>query len=92
MHFMTRWISLRRTFKFFEKILKIKKVRKKISELRFFFGQKKQEYLDFWYAQLIDKIGMNSMTLETDLAGKPGDQDLPVGEHPPTLRPSGTLR
>jgi len=28
-----------------------------------------QEYLDFWYAQLIDKIGMNSMTLETDLAG-----------------------
>jgi CubicO group peptidase (beta-lactamase class C family) len=28
-----------------------------------------QEYLDFWYAELIDKIGMNSMTLETDLAG-----------------------
>lgn len=28
-----------------------------------------QEYLDFWYTNLIDKIGMNSMTLETDLAG-----------------------
>jgi hypothetical protein len=28
-----------------------------------------QEYLDFWYAQLIDKIGMYSMTLETDMAG-----------------------
>ena len=28
-----------------------------------------QEYLDFWYSGLIDKIGMNSMTLETDLAG-----------------------
>ena len=28
-----------------------------------------QEYLDFWYTDLIDKIGMNSMTLETDLAG-----------------------
>ncbi len=28
-----------------------------------------QEYLDFWYAELIDKIGMNSMTIETDLAG-----------------------
>ncbi|AOW17988.1 serine hydrolase [Polaribacter vadi] len=28
-----------------------------------------QEYLDFWYADLIDKIGMNSMTIETDLAG-----------------------
>ncbi len=28
-----------------------------------------QEYLDFWYTQLIDKIGMNSMIVETDLAG-----------------------
>tara|TARA_R110000868_G_scaffold174467_2_gene411189 strand:+ start:150 stop:1496 length:1347 start_codon:yes stop_codon:yes gene_type:complete len=28
-----------------------------------------QEYLDFWYASLIDKIGMNSMILETDMAG-----------------------
>ncbi len=28
-----------------------------------------QEYLDFWYTNLIDKIGMNSMLLETDLAG-----------------------
>ncbi|KOY51812.1 serine hydrolase domain-containing protein [Polaribacter dokdonensis] len=28
-----------------------------------------QEYLDFWYTQLIDKIGMNSMLIETDLEG-----------------------
>lgn len=28
-----------------------------------------QEYLDFPYTQLIDKIGMHSMTLETDTAG-----------------------
>jgi len=28
-----------------------------------------QEYLDFPYAALIDKIGMNSMLIETDLAG-----------------------
>ncbi len=28
-----------------------------------------QEYLDFPYAALIDKIGMNSMLLETDMAG-----------------------
>ncbi len=28
-----------------------------------------QEYLDFWYTDLIDKIGMNSMVLETDVAG-----------------------
>jgi CubicO group peptidase (beta-lactamase class C family) len=28
-----------------------------------------QEYLDYWYTDLIDKIGMNSMILETDLAG-----------------------
>ncbi|MFY9242285.1 MAG: serine hydrolase [Polaribacter sp.] len=28
-----------------------------------------QEYLDYWYTNLIDKIGMNSMVLETDLAG-----------------------
>jgi CubicO group peptidase (beta-lactamase class C family) len=28
-----------------------------------------QEYLDFWYVALIDKIGMNSMLIETDLVG-----------------------
>lgn len=28
-----------------------------------------QEYLDFWYEELIDKIGMHSMTLETDFNG-----------------------
>ena len=28
-----------------------------------------QEYLDFWYTNLIDKIGMNSMIVETDMAG-----------------------
>ncbi|QTD36294.1 serine hydrolase [Polaribacter batillariae] len=28
-----------------------------------------QEYLDFWYTNLIDKIGMNSMTVEADLDG-----------------------
>ncbi len=28
-----------------------------------------QEYLDFWYTDLIDKIGMYSMLVETDLAG-----------------------
>ena len=28
-----------------------------------------QEYLDFWYSALIDKIGMHSMVLEADLAG-----------------------
>ncbi|MBE0390564.1 serine hydrolase [Flavobacterium sp. PL002] len=28
-----------------------------------------QEYLDFWYSALIDKIGMNSMVVETDMAG-----------------------
>ncbi|WP_111706921.1 serine hydrolase domain-containing protein [Lutibacter citreus] len=28
-----------------------------------------QQYLDFWYSQLIDKIGMHSMLLETDMAG-----------------------
>ncbi len=28
-----------------------------------------QEYLDFWYSALIDKIGMHSMVVETDLAG-----------------------
>lgn len=31
--------------------------------------QTHQEYLDFWYTDLIDKIGMHSMTVETDLAG-----------------------
>ena len=28
-----------------------------------------QEYLDFWYASLIDKIGMDSMIVESDMAG-----------------------
>lgn len=28
-----------------------------------------QEYLDFWYTNLIDKIGMNSMLIEADLDG-----------------------
>lgn len=28
-----------------------------------------QEYLDFWYDALIDKIGMNSMLVEADLSG-----------------------
>ncbi|UQD55513.1 serine hydrolase [Flavobacterium sp. K5-23] len=28
-----------------------------------------QEYLDFWYSSLIDKIGMNSMVIETDMIG-----------------------
>ena len=28
-----------------------------------------QEYLDFWYSSLIDKIGMSSMLVETDMAG-----------------------
>lgn len=28
-----------------------------------------QEYLDFWYAGLIDKIGMHSMVVEADLSG-----------------------
>jgi hypothetical protein len=28
-----------------------------------------QEYLDFWYSDFIDKIGMNSMLLEADLNG-----------------------
>lgn len=28
-----------------------------------------QEYLDFWYTELIDKIGMNSMVIETDVSG-----------------------
>lgn len=28
-----------------------------------------QEYLDFWYSDLIDKIGMHSMLIETDMAG-----------------------
>jgi len=28
-----------------------------------------QEYLDFWYGELIDKIGMHSATIETDLSG-----------------------
>ena len=30
---------------------------------------KDQEYLDFWYTNFIDKIGMNSMVIETDLVG-----------------------
>jgi len=28
-----------------------------------------QEYLDFWYSALIDKIGMNSALVESDMAG-----------------------
>lgn len=28
-----------------------------------------QSYLDFWYEELIDKIGMNSMLIETDVSG-----------------------
>ncbi len=28
-----------------------------------------QEYLDFWYKSLIDKIGMSSMVIETDMSG-----------------------
>ncbi|MFT6959234.1 MAG: hypothetical protein ACJA17_000322 [Polaribacter sp.] len=28
-----------------------------------------QEYLDFWYTDFIDKIGMSSMVVETDLTG-----------------------
>jgi CubicO group peptidase (beta-lactamase class C family) len=28
-----------------------------------------QEYLDFWYGSLFDKIGMNSAIVETDMAG-----------------------
>lgn len=28
-----------------------------------------QEYLDFWYTNLIDKIGMRSMIIETDMTG-----------------------
>jgi CubicO group peptidase (beta-lactamase class C family) len=28
-----------------------------------------QTYLDFWYAELIDKIGMHSMIIETDVSG-----------------------
>lgn len=28
-----------------------------------------QEYLDFWYASLIDRIGMHSMLIEPDMAG-----------------------
>ncbi|WP_088324519.1 serine hydrolase domain-containing protein [Polaribacter tangerinus] len=36
--------------------------------LRNHFGSH-QEYLDFWYSDFIDKIGMNSMVLEADLSG-----------------------
>ncbi len=28
-----------------------------------------QEYLNFWYTELVDKIGMNSMLIETDMTG-----------------------
>lgn len=28
-----------------------------------------QEYLDFWYSELVDKIGMHSAVIETDLVG-----------------------
>ena len=34
---------------------------------KFVDGQ--QEYLDFWYRELIDKIGMHSMLIEADLSG-----------------------
>lgn len=30
---------------------------------------KHQDYLDYWYTNFIDKIGMNSMVIETDMAG-----------------------
>ena len=36
--------------------------------LRSYFNSH-QEYLDFWYSSLIDKIGMNSMLIETDVSG-----------------------
>jgi len=36
--------------------------------LRQYFNSQ-QEYLDFWYTDLIDKIGMHSMTIEADLSG-----------------------
>ena len=36
--------------------------------LRHYFNSH-QEYLDFWYSDVIDKIGMHSMTIETDLSG-----------------------
>ena len=36
--------------------------------LRKKFGNQ-QEYLDYWYRELIDKIGMNSMIVETDVKG-----------------------
>ena len=28
-----------------------------------------QDYLDYWYSDFIDKIGMNSMVIETDMSG-----------------------
>lgn len=31
--------------------------------------QSQQEYLDFWYRELLDKIGMHSATIETDMSG-----------------------
>jgi len=36
--------------------------------LRKFFDNQ-QDYLDFWYAELLDKIGMHSAIIETDMAG-----------------------
>jgi len=30
---------------------------------------KHQDYLDYWYTNFVDKIGMNSMVIETDMAG-----------------------
>ncbi len=33
------------------------------------FFNTQQEYLDFWYAELFDKIGMHSAIVETDMAG-----------------------
>jgi CubicO group peptidase (beta-lactamase class C family) len=31
--------------------------------------KKHQEYINFWYSSLIDKIGMNSMVIEQDMSG-----------------------
>ena len=37
--------------------------------LKQFFNNDQQAYLDFWYAELLDKIGMHSAIIETDLSG-----------------------
>ena len=41
-----------------------------------------QEYLDFWYSALIDKIGMHSMLVETDMAGQLCGFVLRMGYYP----------